>query len=170
MRLLTLKYLSCIIFCFVLIQFMAWTIFALGLMLRGWGGGMFAFSREQEMFVLYDWSLGLQRYALASVFLALSMMGVGSVAFFMSCFRVKPATATISAMAYLLVDSILRESKLMEDSKHLLLTHYMATWELVLFENIPWITMLRNYAVLCAASLTLFVLGAAIFENRDLKS
>jgi ABC-2 type transport system permease protein len=170
LRLLVLKYMSCVVFCFVLIQFLVWTIFLLGMALRGWGGGMFVFSPEQATFVLFDWEAGLRRYALSSVFLSLSMMGVGSVAFFMSCFRIKPATATITAMAYLLVDTILHESRIMDNYKEYLLTHYMATWRMVLMENIPWVTIMRNYAVLGGASLTLFVLGSAIFESRDLKS
>ncbi len=170
LRLLTLKYLSCIAFCLVLIQFIVWTILLLGIFLRGWGGGMFVFSPEEEWFMFFDASTGLRRYAFASLFLSLSMMGVGSVAFFMSCFRIKPATATITAMAYLLVDTILHESKLMEDYNHFLLTHYMGTWRLILMENIPWVTVLRNYAILGGASLTLFVVGSAVFESRDLKS
>jgi ABC-2 type transport system permease protein len=170
LRLLTLKYLSCVAFCFVLIQFLVWTILLLGMALRGWGGGMFVFSPEQATFVLFDWDLGLQRYALSSLFLSLSMMGVGSVAFFMSCFRVKPATATITAMAYLLVDTILHESRIMDNYKEYLLTHYMSTWRMVLMENIPWVALMRNYAVLGGASLTLFVIGTAVFESRDLKS
>lgn len=170
LRLLTLKYLSCIIFCFVLIQFIVWTVLLMGIAVRGWGGGMFVFSPEDGMFVLYDAAKGLERYALSSVFLSMSMMGVGSAAFFLSCFRIKPVTATIAAVAYLLVDTILHESRLMESYNHLLLTHYMSTWRMVLMESIPWVTILRNYSILVGASLTLFVLGTAVFESRDLKS
>lgn len=171
LRLLILKYLSCVVFSFVLIQFVVWTILLMGVALRGWGGGMLAFSPESNLFVLFDGDVGLSRYALSSLFLSLSMMGVGSVAFFLSCLRVKPATATITAMAYLLVDSIIHEMRIMDGQYNpYLLTHYMSTWRMILMENIPWVTILRNYAVLCGASLTLFVLGSAIFESRDLKS
>jgi ABC-2 type transport system permease protein len=38
-RLLLLKYLTCTGYAFFLIQFLAWTSFLLGLLLRGWGGG-----------------------------------------------------------------------------------------------------------------------------------
>jgi ABC-2 type transport system permease protein len=171
LRLLILKYLSCVVFSFVLIQFVVWTILLMGVALRGWGGGMLVFSPEENLFVLFDGDVGLRRYALSSFFLSLSMMGVGSVAFFLSCLRVKPATATITAMAYLLVDSIIHEMRIMDGQYNAyLLTHYMSTWRMVLMENIPWVTIMRNYAVLGGASLTLFVLGSAIFESRDLKS
>lgn len=169
-RLLLLKYLSCMVFSFVLMQFIVWTVLLMGIVLRGWGGGMFVFSPEEEMFVLFDASEGLQRYALASVALSFSMMGASSMGFFMSCFRVKPATATIAALAYMFVDSILRESHLMDNYKHLLVTHYMTAWRIFFMETIPWAVILRSYSVLAGISLTLFVLGAAVFQSRDVKS
>ncbi|MFZ4765630.1 MAG: hypothetical protein ACOYMN_11810, partial [Roseimicrobium sp.] len=132
--------------------------------------GMFVFSPEEEMFVLFDAHEGLKRYALASVALCFSMAGASSMAFFMSCFRVKPATATITALAYLFVDSILRESHLMDNYKHLLITHYMTAWRTFFMETIPWVNILRSYSVLVGVSLTLFVLGAAVFQSRDVKS
>lgn len=170
LRLLALKYLSCMVFSFVLMQFIVWTVLLMGIVVRGWGGGMFVFSPEEEMFVLFDASEGLQRYALASVALSFSMMGASSMGFFMSCFRVKPATATIAALAYMFVDSILRESHLMDNYKHLLVTHYMTAWRIFFMETIPWAVILRSYSVLAGISLTLFVLGAAVFQSRDVKS
>ena len=169
-RLLLLKYLSCMVFSFVLMQFIVWTVLLMGIVVRGWGGGMFVFSPEEEMFVLFDATEGLQRYALASVALSFSMMGASSMGFFMSCFRVKPATATIAALAYMFVDSILRESHLMDNYKHLLVTHYMTAWRTFFMETIPWAGILRSYSVLAGISLTLFVLGAAVFQSRDVKS
>lgn len=170
LRLLALKYLSCMVFSFVLMQFIVWTVLLMGIVVRGWGGGMFVFSPEEEMFVLFDASEGLQRYALASVALSFSMMGASSMGFFMSCFRVKPATATIAALAYMFVDSILRESHLMDNYKHLLVTHYMTAWRIFFMETIPWAVILRSYSILAGISLTLFVLGAAVFQSRDVKS
>lgn len=170
LRLLTLKYLSCLAFSFVLMQFIVWSVLLMGIAVRGWGGGMFVFSPEEEMFVLFDAGEGLQRYVLASFGLTLSMMGVTSMGFFMSCFRIKPATATITALAYMFVDSILRESHLMDNYKHLLVTHYMTAWRTLFMETIPWVNIMRSYAMLAGISLTLFVLGAVVFQSRDVKS
>ena len=170
LRLLTLKYLSCLVFSLVLMQFIVWTVLLMGIAVRGWGGGLFVFSPEEEMFVLFDAAEGLRRYALASVGLTLSMMGVTSMGFFMSCFRIKPATATITALAYMFVDSILRESHLMDNYRHLLITHYMTAWRTFFMEDIPWVSILRSYSMLGGISLTLFVLGAAVFQSRDVKS
>jgi ABC-2 type transport system permease protein len=169
-RLLAVKYISCIVYGFVLMQFISWTALTLGVILRGWGGGLFAFAPEQEFMAFYDAGEGLQRYALGTIGISLSMMGASSVAFFFSCWRIKPAAATITALSYLFMDMVLREGHFMDSYKHLLMTNYIASWSLVFFEQIPWPLIIRNYTILSAICLTLFVLGATVFENRDLKS
>lgn len=170
LRLLTLKFSCCLVYCVLLIQFIAWSALLLGVIIRGWGGGLFAFAPEQELMAFYTAAEGLWRYALAGLSLSLSMMTACGLAFFFSCWRIKPAAATISALCYLFLDMILREGHFMDSYKHLLLTHYMSSWTMVFFETIPWVQLLRNYSILAGIGLTLFVLGALVFENRDLKS
>ena len=170
LRLLTVKYLSCLAYTFVLMQFTVWTVLGLGILLRGWGGGLIVFVPEANMPVLFDAEEGLQRYALGGLALSFSMMAVTTMSFFLSCFRIKPAAATISALAYLFMDSLLREGHFMDNHKQWLITHYMTTWRMLFMESIPWVLVLRNYTVLSGLSLTLFVLGALVFESRDVKS
>lgn len=169
-RLLLLKYLTCTGYAIFLIQFLAWAAFLLGLALRGWGGGYFAFVREVDVIAFYDWDEGLQRYALCSLALGLSMTTISSIAFFLSCFRIKPAAATIGALTYILVDFIIREGGFMQSYQHLLLTKHMAAWGRILAETIDWPLILRGYTVIFAVNITLFTLGYAVFESRDLKS
>lgn len=170
LRLLTLKYLTCTGYAVVLIQFIAWTAFLLGLGLKGWGGGFFVMVPEIGLLTFHDWLPGLRHYALASVFLALSMTTVSSLAFFLSCFPIKPAAATIGALSYILIDMILRNTGFMESYDHLLLTRHMASWARLLAEDISWPLVLRSFTVLAAVNASLFALGAAVFESRDLKS
>ena len=170
LRLLAVKYLACMLYSFALIQFIAWSALGLGVLVRGWGGGLFAIAPEQQYIAFYDAGEGLQRYAMGSLLMALSMMCAASVAFFFSCWRIKPSAATITALSYLFMDMVLREGHFMDSYKHLLITNYMSSWSMVFFEQIPWIVILRNYAIQAGVALTLFVLGAAVFESRDLKS
>ena len=72
LRLLTLKYVSCFAYAFVLIQFAAYSAFILGLCVRGWGGGLVAFSPEFGA-SFFDWNEGMQRYALGAAALGLGM-------------------------------------------------------------------------------------------------
>lgn len=170
LRLLGTKFLSCLVYSFVLMQFISWSALLLGTLLRGWGGGLFAFAPEQEFMAFYDSTEGLQRYAMSTLGLSLSMMGAASMAFFFSCWRIKPSAATITALSYLFMDMVLREGHFMDNYKHLLLTEYMATWSMVYFEEIPWVKILRNYSMLAGMCITLFVVGASVFESRDVKS
>lgn len=169
-RLLFLKYLTCTGYAIFLIQFLAWTAFLLGITLRGWGGGYFALVPEVSVIAFYDWGPGLQRYALSSVFLGVSMTTISSIAFFLSCFRIKPAAATIGALSYILVDFIIRTGGFMDSYQHLLITKHMAVWGRILAETIDWPLVWRGYAVIFAVNITLFTLGYAVFESRDLKS
>lgn len=169
-RLLGLKFLSCMVYTWVLIQFIAWSALSMGVLLQGWGGGLFAFAPEQDFLAFYDANEGLWRYFLASISLSLSMSMASCIAFFFSCWRIKPSAATITALSYLMIDMILREGRFMESYQHLLLSHYMASWTMVFFETIPWAVLVRNYTILGGVGLTLFVLGVLVFESRDLKS
>lgn len=169
-RLLLLKYLTCTGYAVFLIQFLAWSAFLLGLVLRGWGGGYFAIVPEISVVAFFDWGPGLQRYLISSLFLGVSMTAISSIAFFLSCFRIKPAAATIGALTYVLVDFIMRTSGFMDSYQHLLITKHMATWGRLLAETIDWPLVWRGYAVVLAVNISLFTLGYAVFESRDLKS
>lgn len=169
-RLLLLKYLTCFGYAVFLIQFLAWTAFVLGLVLRGWGGGMCVLIMDMDIVAFYDWDEGLKRYAFGMIGLGLSMTAMSSIAFFLSCFRIKPAAATIGALSYLLVDFILRTSGFMESYHHLLITRHMASWTRLMAETIEWPLVWRGYAIVFAVNISLFTLGYAVFESRDLKS
>ncbi len=169
-RLLLIKYLTCMGYTFVLIQFITWSAFGLGLALKGWGGGFFVMAPEIGLLSFYDWDFGLQRFALASLFLSCSMMTISSIAFLFSCLPIKPAAATIGALSYFIIDRILKETGFMESYDHLLLTKHIVSWTRLLVEDIPWPIIIRDYTALAAVCLTCLILGIAIFESRDLKS
>jgi ABC-2 type transport system permease protein len=169
-RLLLIKYLTCTCYAVFLIQFLAWTAFVLGLLLRGWGGGFFFWTLDAPFVSLFEWSEGLERYAIGTLAMGFCMTVMSSMAFFLSCFPIKPAAATIGALSYMLVDFILRNNDFMEGYKHLLITQHMSIWIQFMAEHINWPLVFRGAAVLIAANITLFTLGYAVFESRDLKS
>ncbi|OYW30720.1 MAG: hypothetical protein B7Z47_03310, partial [Chthoniobacter sp. 12-60-6] len=169
-RLLLLKYLTASSYAVLLILFLFFVAFLLGIVMKGLGGGFFAFAPEINVVAFYDWGPGLQRYALAALTLGLGMTTISSIAFFLSCFPIKPAAATIGALSYALVDMILRESRFMESKEHFLITKHISVWGRVLAETIDWPTIVRSYSVLLAVNISLFTLGYAVFESRDLKS
>lgn len=169
-RVLLLKYLTCTGYAVFLIQFLAWTAFLLGLVLRGWGGGFCVLVPDISLIEFYDWNQGMQKYAFGMLCLGFSMTSISSIAFFLSCFPIKPAAATIAALSYVLVDFILRTSGFMESYSHLLITRHMGAWARTMAETPDWPLIVRAYAIVFAVNISLFTLGYAVFESRDLKS
>ena len=168
-RLLAIKYLCCVVYTIALVQFIAWSALALGVLVRGWGGGLFVFLPQPNL-AFFDADEGLQRYALVTIVQSLSMLTATSIAFFLSCLRIKPSAATITALSYLFIDSVLREIPAMDSYKYLLVTHYMSYWAAIFQDPIPWANMVHQYTILGGICLTLFVMGWIVFEARDIKS
>lgn len=170
LRLLGLKFFSCSLYAFVLVQFAAVAAMILGVVVRGWGGGLFAFMPEMGVLNFFNSDEALQRYVISALLMGVLLTGISSIGFFLSCFKIKPAAATIAALAYVTVDSIIRISPFMKSYKHLLITKHMNVWTRVFMDDIPWAVIGRGVTTIIAVDLTLFVLGVAVFASRDLKS
>jgi ABC-2 type transport system permease protein len=162
--------LSCTLYTIALIQFITWTAFLLGLLLKGWGGGFFLFTMDPPLVEFFDWDEGLRRFALSTMLASGFMTVISSIAFFLSCFPIKPAAATIGALTYFLIDRVVRETGFMENYDHFLLTKHISAWVLTLKSVIPWPVIIRSMTVILAVNASLFILGTAFFQSRDLKS
>ena len=170
LRLLGVKYLSLAAYSILLVQFICWSSLALGLILKGWGGGFFVFMRDPPLLEFHDWSEGLWRFSMGTVTSSLTLLTLSTLAFFFSCLPIKPAAASIAALTYFLIDRILMESSFMEDYDDFLLSKHLVCWAYVLRDPIPWALIGRGLVTLMAVNASLFVLGHAVFANRDLKS
>ena len=170
LRLLSLKFTASMLYSVVSVLLIAASTLVLGMIMRGWGGGMFVFAPEMSLVNFFDWESGLLRFGIGALLLGVTMSVVSALGFFFSCLKIKPAAATIAALSYMLVDFIMNTSHMMDSYGHLLVTRYMATWIHVFADPVPFAGMARDLAVIAAVDLSLFVLGAAVFEGRDLKS
>lgn len=169
-RLLFIKYLSCICYTFLLIQFIVWTSLLLGVILKGWGGGFFVAMLDPPTLEFYAANEAFQRFVLSTTCVSFSMTIISSIAFFLSCLPIKPAAATIGALSYFLVDRIVRETGFMDSYDQFLLSKHISAWALSLKATIPWPVIIRSFTVIAAVNASLFILGTAIFQARDLKS
>lgn len=170
LRLLGLKFFSCTLYAFVLVEFAALAALVLGVVVRGWGGGLFAWMPELGVLNFFGPNEAMHRYVTCALIMGVLMTAVSSVGFFLSCFKIKPAAATIGALSYLMIDSIVRLSPFMKGYKHYLITKHISVWSRVFMDDIPWAVILRGATVVVAFDLSLFVLGVAVFASRDLKS
>jgi ABC-2 type transport system permease protein len=169
LRLLALKYLTCLLYTFALILFIGLSALAVGLLRQG-TGGFFAYQPLQGLFVLYDFPEGLWRYLASLPLLALALVSVSSLAFTLSCFDMKPAAATIATLSYFIADSIFRSIPYFESIKQWFITTHTETWCNIYRSPIPWPRMVEDYAYLLGVDLTLVIIGAVAFQCRDFKS
>jgi len=169
LRVLTVKYVVCVIYTFTLVIFVGATALAVGLLMRG-TGGLFTLFIGVDVFELYDFGPGFARYLLSLPCFALSMLTMSTFAFQLSCWNVKPASATISALSVFFVDWILHEMPYFESYRPWMMRTHMDTWINVFREPMPWPKMLEDYSILIGLDATFFIVGAVVFASRDFKS
>jgi len=172
-RILAIKYLSCQIYALSLFTFVGVTAFLVGVINRGWGGGFVYWPNPPAAFMdgmwwigIFDWNEGLARYFLGVFGFVIAYLPVTSVAFMLSCFRIKPAAATIVTMAWLLADFVLSITPFFADYQHWLVNPRMFLFK----QEIPWPSVLEAAIQLIGIGLTAFVIGWISFERKDIKS
>ena len=172
LRLLVVKFLACQIYAATLFWFVGITALIVGLLERGWGGGMFIWTPELPRVTIFEWGEGMARYFLCIAGFSIVYLPVTGIAFLLSCLKIKPAAATIVTVAVVLADRILSKIPLpiFEDYQHWFITSRMESWLYLLYQDIPWPRVLEAWTWLLGFGLTGFVIGWVIFERRDVKS
>lgn len=168
-RLLLIKYLTCVLYTFALIFFIGLSALAVATLRQG-VGGFFAFQPLAGLFALFESGPGHLRYLAGLPLLALSITSVASIGFMLSCFNMKPAAATIGTLTYFIADSIFRSIPYFEDIKQWFLTTHLESWTNVFRTPIPLEAMIGDYAYLLAVDATLVIIGILAFQARDFKS
>ena len=171
-RLLFTKWLTGVIFAAILVV-------ALGAMAlffaRCWFDwkGMFIFipiPGGSSIFNVLGATEGLKFYALAHVFLAVNACTMLSIAFMFSCFNMKPAAATILALTFLFLSVVMEGMPFFEDWKEFAITHHFRAWILVFSKPMQVAQIAQSFCVLVGVNVTAFLIGAAHFHQRDIKS
>jgi len=172
LRLLIVKFISCQIYAMALFWFVGITALLFGLLERGWGGGMFVWTPDLPRVSLFGWREGMTRYFMGITAFSIAYLPVTGIAFMLSCFKMKPAAATIITVAVVFADKILSSIPLpfFEPYRDWFVTPKMNSWLDLLYQEIPWPLYLENCAWLAGISLTGFVIGWVAFEQRDVKS
>ena len=167
-RITLLKYISALIYTFILIEFIGLTALLAGLAYRGYGG-LFVFAPQEHIFALIPPARGLWLYLLAMPLLALSMATISSLGFLFSCCNMKPAAASIVTLSVIFVDFIFRGIPYFESLHPWFITTHLSTWMHVFESYPPWWRMMEDYSYLLGIDITCLILGSAIFLRRDLK-
>lgn len=172
-RLLLVKFVACLIYTFVLFCFVGITSLIVGLLERGWGGGMFVWSPELSHVSLFEWDEGMQRYFLGVVGYSIVFLPITGVAFMLSCFKMKPSAATILTVAVFFADFVISTFPFpfFDPYRHWFITPKIReSWNMLFAQEIPWAAFCEHLAWLGGVGLTGFLIGWIAFERRDVKS
>ena len=131
--------------------------------------GMFVFVPGQAFYLLPA-GVGLERYALAQLALAMNATAMVSCAFMFSCFNMKPAAATILALSFVFLNAVMESIPFFDRYQDWFITYHFKSWLLIFHDPIPWAQIMQSEIILVAFSATAFVVGSMAFQVRDIKS
>lgn len=169
LRLLTVKWLAGIIFSAVLVVALGAMALLFARVAFPWKG-LFVVTPLRSTFGVFPAGEGLRLYTYSILFVVANSVAQMSVAFMFSCFNVKPAAATILALSYLFMNTVLENIPFFESYRNWFITHHFDCWLLVFHSPIPWMEILQSEAILFAMTATVFVIGCTAFQTRDIKS
>jgi ABC-2 type transport system permease protein len=170
-RLLLVKYTAVALYTFSFVFFVGVSGYAMAVLAVGWEGGLFVMEPKMKVFSAFpDWWEGAGRLALSAAGIGVSMITLSSIAFMFSCFRMKPAAATIITLTILFVDMILQGFPFFKPYESFFVTWRMSAWVFLVEQHISWAKIIESYAFLLALNATLFVIGWLSFQTRDFKT
>jgi len=167
-RLLLVKWLAGIVFAAVLVVALGGTALLFARLWFPWGG-MFVFAPGMVFNVLSA-GQGLQLYVWSHALMAVNASVILGLAFMFSCFNMKPAAATILALSYMFINLVLESIPFFERYQEWFLPYHFRAWLLVYADPMPWDRVVSSLCVLLAANVTVFLIGVAAFQARDIKS
>ena len=167
-RLLLAKWVAGVIFAAVLVLVLGGTALGFARLWFPWKS-MFVFV-PGTLFNLLSAGEGLKLYLCSHLLMTLNASVVLGIAFMFSCFNMKPAAATILALSVLFVNLVMEGIPFFERYQDYLLTHHFRIWHHVYSQPLPWSQIGQSLCVLLAVNLTTFLVGAAAFQARDIKS
>jgi ABC-2 type transport system permease protein len=171
LRILVLKYSAVSIYTVTFVLFVGVTGYAMSVAALGWDGGLFVWNYKMKVFSAFPtWGEGMGRIGLSAVGIGLSMITLSSIAFMFSCFKMKPAAATIMALSILFVDMVLQEFPFFKPYEQYFVTWRMSSWVYLLEPVISWPKLAGSYAFLFGLNATLFLIGYTAFRLRDFKT
>lgn len=170
LRIMITKWAATLIYTFVLVMFLGLSALVLSSAYMGFVGKLFVMVPPEKITAFYDTPTGLVRYAGAMAALSYSALVIASIAFMFSCFKMKPATATILTLSVLFIDMVMRNMPYFEPIKEIFITQHTASWIRTMDTEVDWASVMFSWVYLGIANLVCFTIGAWRFCRRDFKS
>lgn len=170
LRLLGIKWCSGLVFCVTLVASLGAMALLFASLWFPWRGLFVFVPGPIHVFAVLPAGEGLRLYATAHLFLALNACTMFGLAFMFSCWKMKPAAATILALSFLLVNIVMENMPFFEEYKDFFLTHHFKCWLLVFAQPLSWPDLLKSLSAILGFNVSAFVIGATAFQVRDIKS
>ena len=170
LRVIAIKAAVCVVHTFALVFFIGLTSLLAGALYRGGLGNLVVFAPHEGVFAILPPGEGLRRYLLSLFFIGLTCQTISALGLMFSCFRMRPATATILALSVFSVDFILRTIPYFNAFRGYFLTHHIDCWIHIFEPFVPWGRMAESLLLLAGLTISFWVIGAAGFCSRDLKA
>ncbi|HED08189.1 MAG TPA: hypothetical protein ENI57_08755 [Ignavibacteria bacterium] len=162
------KFLSSLIYSYLLILWLAVLSIVLGIVLFGTGElivlqkGLIIFAKDDIIW----------RFILAYFMAGLSMSTVAALAFFFSSLVENAIGPIITALAIIIVFTIISAVPIdfFQVIKPYLFTNYMFSWRLFFDGTLNYVEIIKSVSVLLAHIVVLFGITAYIFEKKDILS
>src|SRR5216683_1947508 len=167
-RLLLVKWLAGAIFSAVLVIVLGATALGFARLWFPWQG-MFV-SWPGMVFNVLSASEGMRLYVCSHAFIAINATVVLGLAFMFSCFNMKPAAATILALSFLFLNIVMENFPFFESYREWFLPYHFRIWLFIYAQPTPWERVAESLCILLAFNATTFIIGAAAFQARDIKS
>ncbi|MEN9992410.1 MAG: hypothetical protein RLZZ224_2112 [Verrucomicrobiota bacterium] len=171
LRLLLVKYAAVCVYTISFVFFVGISGYLMAIAAVGWDGGLFVMEPKMKVFAAYpEWAEGASRLALGALGIGLSMITISSIAFMFSCFKMKPAAATIITLSILFVDMILQNFPFFRPYEECFITWRMSAWLFLMETYLPWAKVMESFAFLLGLNASVFVIGWLCFQSRDFKT
>lgn len=168
LRLLFTKWIAGLIFSACLVAVLGGTALLSARVWFPWKG-MFIFAPGM-VFNALDASEGFRLYLASHALMTLNATVILGLAFMFSCFNIKPAAATILALSYLFINLVMEGIPFFDRYEEWFLPYHFRMWLLVYSDPTPWDRVAGSLCILGAFCVTTFLIGAAAFQARDIKS
>ncbi len=167
-RLLWVKWLAGVIFCAVLVIVLGGTALCFARFWFPWRG-LFV-SWPGMVFNALSAAEGFKLYLGSHLFMVINAAAVLGLAFMFSCFNMKPAAATILSLSFLFINLVMENIPFFDRYHQWFLPYHFRIWLFIYAQPIPWARIAESLCILLAFNLTTFLVGAAAFQARDIKS
>lgn len=169
-RIFLFKALTALIYTIVLVVFMGVSTLLVGLLLQGAMGKLVVFAPLEQTFGVYPAMPGLWRMLLALAILALASQFISAFGLMLSCFPLRPATATVTVLSVVYLDFILRNIPQLAAYRRFFLSYHLACWMRAFRLEIPWEDIAFSLVLLLSLAASCWIIGSAAFASRDFKS